>query len=107
MRNTAYRLWFSDRGFPLIYCGSPLDVPVLTVENYCKWYQFYLAMPDGQVKQFYFEDDKFNDTTWSNHTINPAYYKHICSKFGFHEDDQAYEIIVGRWEIESLQNDKY
>lgn len=71
--------YLSDRQIPLVYNERPQDKPVLTVENYCKWYNLYLVMPNGEVEKL--DDDKIYhlienacDTFWSDHCINPEAY---------------------------------
>ena len=42
-------MYLSERGHTLVYWSPPSEVPVLTVENYVKWYGLYLVHPDGRV----------------------------------------------------------
>jgi len=48
------RFYFSNRNLPLIYYGEPSEKPVITVENYLKWYDLYLVLPTGSVERISF-----------------------------------------------------
>lgn len=102
-----YHQYLSHRGLPLIYTREPQAVPVLTIENYLKWYRLELVMPDGSVKHV--DPDEyplpdFHDTEWYDHVPHPNYYQALIAKYGFSEDDVAYEAILGRFVAEVLMD---
>ncbi|MFO5742282.1 hypothetical protein ACLBPW_29705, partial [Klebsiella pneumoniae] len=43
------RIHYSDRKLPLCFKGV-YDIPVVTIENYCKWYGLNIVYPDGRVE---------------------------------------------------------
>jgi hypothetical protein len=103
----------SARGFPLAWLSPPIDRPVLTVELYCKWYTLWLVSPAGAIDSvpFYHLSDLSTAgpalTPYIDHVPNPAVVLRLCEARGYHLDDIAYELIVGRWEIEGRENPDY
>ncbi len=47
----SVRSHVSSRGLLLAWVAEALEVPVLTVEVYCKWYHLQLLRPDGSVEK--------------------------------------------------------
>lgn len=97
--------YFSKRRAPLVYCGSPQDRPVLTVENRPKWCGLELVMPDGTVQEVgYGELQGVADArgTWPyvDHVPDPTVVSELAAKMGWHVDGVSYEVMVGRWETE-------
>lgn len=106
-----YKLWFSERGIPLVYCGpAPKDVPVLTVENYCKWYTLYLIKPNGIVEAYYpnkkLEKECYEKFGFYNgdHNYQPSAVQYIADKEEFILHEEAIEMIIGRYEMEIKGN---
>ncbi len=94
----------SERGIPLVLQELP-QKPTLTIENYQKWYDIYLVMPDGKTMPYRDYDDieaRFRETTWGDHVINPDFFRAIALLRGFDIDERSFEIVVGRWHIEYL-----
>ena len=110
----------SDRGIPLV-CQSAGNIPVLTVENYCKWYDLYLVFPDGKVEAVQSDDARcqvmqetdnecmarYRESAYGDHTFNPRAVCLLAIKLKAQLDMEAYEMIVGRWEIEYKNNYQY
>ncbi len=97
------RTYLSSRGIPLVYYGEPFnDAPILTVENYCKWYTLWLIMPDGTVKELEFPDDPpgFNDIPYMDHAPNPRLIQLFAREKDYCLCDQSFEMMIGRWELE-------
>jgi len=99
----------SDRSIPLVYqLNKKIDQPVLTVENYCKWYELYLIGVDGSIKKIEFDELQEyapeNQSAYCDHVPNPHAVTKYAVKLGYHLDEQSYEMIVGRWMIEYKGN---
>lgn len=94
--------YYSDRKIPLIYQENPLDKPVLTLENWPKWYDFYVVMPDGAVRSgppIQLEDAPV-PTPFLDHCPHPDVYVWLCRQFGYALDMRTLEVILGRWMLE-------
>ena len=103
------RLYFSERGFPLIYWGPPPEGSgVLTVENYMKWYAIYAVMPDGTSRKVdhseYADAERGKDGshTWSDHIPNPHMLDKIAAHLKMDWDEDSYDMIVGRYQREVM-----
>lgn len=104
MSRSDYCLYFSDRDMPLVYCWSNPETPVITVENYCKWYTIHVVMPDGSVEcpDLPYGD---GDLWWHDHVPSPDFCKHaaealvaLSSKYAnAHWDTQSLEMVMGRY----------
>lgn len=104
--------WYSRRGHPLVYLGGPRDRPVLTVENYPKWYGLCLVTPRGIVQDVsYGELDALASEAgtfgYSNHAPNAELVPRLADARGWILDSGSYEMIVGRWETDGLATRKY
>lgn len=105
-------VWYSKRGHPLVYVGGTRDQPVLTVENYPKWYGFCLVTPRGIVLDVsYGELEGLADEagTFGNvdHAPNAELVPKLASARGWILDSCSYEMIVGRWETDGMGTKKY
>ena len=93
---------YSDRGKPLVCqdtCGRPYcKTPILTVENYIKWYCLYLIRPSGEVEAVDFPDDGYCD-----HVPYPAAVERMAAKNGWVVDEQSLEMMIGRYMLEVKQ----
>jgi hypothetical protein len=94
------RVYMSERGHPLVYHGSPGKVPILTVENYLKWYSLYLVNPDGSVEPVDFPEDGYCD-----HVPYPAAVEEMAADRGWVGCYESLEMIVGRYVLEFLDRD--
>lgn len=109
---SKYHIYFSERNFPLLYVGEPLDVPVITLENYTKWYEIYMVTSNGQVKKVPISIvqevmEKYTDALWHDHHIHPRLLYRIAALIGGCVDERAIEVAAGRWMIERIEDDKY
>lgn len=89
------------------------EVAVVTCENYLKWYGLDVVCPDGVVRKldaahpdFHRIDDEVERAAvypcWHDHTFHPGYVREIAEKLGFAVDEQAIDMIAGRWAVETL-----
>lgn len=107
-----FRQYFSERGHPLLFVGEPCSVPVITAENYTKWYNLYIVMPDGSVQQVESGDileidDRKVGCLWVDHHFHPRLFYRLAEKLGGTIDERAVEVAAGRWMIEREDDDKY
>ena len=102
-----YQLYFSNRNLPLV-CAETSDKPILTIENYCKWYGLSAIYPDGTVKAISYDDyselEEFG-VLWYDHCLNPKMYQKIANHLGMYYCEQTLEIIIGRYCVEVLEED--
>jgi hypothetical protein len=107
-----YRTYFSPRGIPLLYIGEPCEVPVVTLENYTKWYEIFLVMPDGSVQAVPSNivsniDDPKVGLLWVGHHFHPRLLYRLADYYNGCTDERAVETAAGRWMIEHLDSDEY
>lgn len=99
----------SPRGRPLIWQGCyPVDGVVLTMECYHKWYEMVLVYSDKIVSVGFdvLANPQFckKEAPWCDHVPNPrAVYRYAAAN-GYHLDSEAFEMIIGRWELEYRDN---
>lgn len=115
-----YRLYFSDRRIPLVYTGIGHTKPVITIENYLKWYDLYIVFPDEHVEAFQADPvrvalfDKvetqiyhqYNESPHGDHVPNPRQLIILAHLMQCAFDDEAVEMVIGRWELEVKNNYK-
>ena len=92
-----YTTYFSDRGIPLVF-NRVLDstgTPVLTVENYLKWYTLYLINPDASVVSICFPDNGYCD-----HVPYPSAVEILAEENGWYLCEESMAMIVGRYYME-------
>ena len=103
--------YLSDRGIPLLYYGDPPPHKILCVENYCKWYCLYSIDSDGKIEPVaityedlepYCDGESVHDP--SGHVLNPYGVSKWAAANGYRMHDESYEIMVGRWVLESLES---
>lgn len=105
-------IWASKRGHQLIFYGVPQSSPVLTIENYPKWYGLELVMPDGTVEEVGFEElqalaDERGTYPYVDHVPDPTLVSALAERRGWMLDTVSYEVMVGRWESEVVNPKKY
>lgn len=109
MKNQTY---LSKRNIPLLYIGKPVSVPVLTLENYTKWYSIYLVMPDGTVDTINSDvileivsqyQSREYPCLWVDHLYHPLLLQKLAEKLNAELDERAQEVAAGRWYYESNQ----
>jgi len=97
--NFVYLSW---RNLPLLYVGKPLNKPVLTLENYTKWYRVQLVMPDGLVidvpsGKILAANDKIPIHGWMDHLYHPKLLIQLAKDLDAWIDERAIEVAGGRW----------
>jgi hypothetical protein len=103
----SHRIYESERGFPLLYVYQPGPNPVLTLENYTKWYEgIYLVMPDGSVQKVGVDtidevQNKHRDALWVDHLYHPRLLYRVARHLNADIDERAVEVAIGRWMLES------
>lgn len=94
---------FSKRNLPLIYTGkSAEENSILTAELYCKWYYLYLVHPDGTIQEI--EPALVDDVNYADNVWDPIDIEKFAEKYNLIMDEQFYEMLLGRWEIEIKEN---
>lgn len=99
---TDYRIILSERGLPLMLTHVPA-FPTITIENYLKWYTFYVVFPDGRAEAICAFDHGVATESpygWSDHIPHPRLLRILAEKLGYEFDRQAEELIAGRWALE-------
>jgi hypothetical protein len=102
------RIILSERNIPLVYQFSEdISEPVLTVENYTKWYNLYLVTHDRSVNIVEFDVlQEFvprNASPYRDHVPNPIAVKGYADKHNYHLDEQSLEVMVGRWALDCTE----
>lgn len=92
---------------PLVYCWSEPQVPVITVENYLKWYTIHVVMPDGSVES---PDLPYGngDLWWHDHVPSKEFCDNVVAALramlpkyaDVKWDPQSLEMVVGRYRLE-------
>ena len=102
----------SPRGFPLVCAdGIPDGGVVLTVECYSKWYELFLITAPVEIGHLakiqgihfgMFDRDEFTkgESAYCDHAPNPGVVARFAAAYGYRIDSAAFEMIVGRWELE-------
>lgn len=99
-----HKLYFTGRGKPLITTQT-YDKPIVTVENYEKWYSIFALHPDGTVTAI---DSKewigfaTDNGMWVGHRFHPSVLEYVGALFDYYVDPIAVEVCVGRWNEEQL-----
>jgi hypothetical protein len=106
MMHGPIHVYLSDRGIPLLWWQRPQPTrTVLTMENYCKWYHLHFINTDGDVTELHFgvlEHAAPNvSPPFVDHVPNPEAVRLYAAKYNIYVDESAYEMIVGRWELEN------
>ena len=87
-------------------------MPILTVENYPKWYGLYLVCPNGSVEEIDFGvlcplAEEKGANPYVDHVPNAQLIPELAESRGWILDPCSYEMMVGRWEAEIVAPDKY
>jgi hypothetical protein len=106
-------MYKSERGKPLVFQGTPGKIPVLTVENYMKWYDYFLVFPDGHVEGLHANGrhvvadkvaQEYEGPVHGDHIFGPGYIMALSVALGVQVCSESFEMMVGRWEIEYKDN---
>lgn len=104
--------YLSKRNIPLLYIARPPTKPVITMENYTKWYDIYIVHSDGSVEVVSPElieevKDECSDKEYTclqyDHLYHPYLLQRIAIKLNAFLDERALEVAAGRWYFESDQ----
>lgn len=98
------KLYYSDRGHPLIFEGKT-DCPVLTVEDYCKWYNLYVVYPNGTTHKVLYDSYKSvqeDESLWADHCFNPKYFLKVANHLGYLMCGNSYREVLQRYRTEIL-----
>jgi hypothetical protein len=91
----------------LVYMHEPWTKPIVTIENYCKWYDLYLVHPDGRVEAVPFPEERIEGAPYLDHAPNPSHVLHWAERMGYHLHEESEEMMIGRWEIEYHDRERY
>lgn len=97
------KILYSDRNLPIILSTDTIFQPTISVELYDKWYNLQLIHTDLTVKSINFPElNLFYDSEPNvcDHCPNPKTVREFANRNNFQIDNLAYELIVGRWNIE-------
>lgn len=97
----------SPRDLPLVLSQPDPMGPLLTVENYCKWYDIYIVFPDGRIEKVPY--DLFwlgPGTGWNDHVPNPKACQAVAKELNAEWDGCSLEMIVGRYMLQ-VAKDKW
>ncbi len=91
----------SGRGEPLLWQGQCV-VPVITLENYEKWYHIYVVHPDGTVEPVPSSlltkiVDDGHGILWQDHFFHPELLLLVAQHYKGEAHTTAVEIAAGRW----------
>ena len=104
-------MYKSDRDLPLIYQDTQRNTPIITVENYCKWYTLYVVNPDDTVEHLCFpghdnpNDEPEGEMGFRDHVPNPKAVCKMAKRLNYDVDEISLEVITGRWHTEVLNYD--
>lgn len=105
MRNKYGRL-VSERGLELVE-QRVLDIPLITVENYEKWYRLYVIQPNGEVEtvpsNLITECDSGGQCI--GHCWHPELVLKVAERLGGEVPATSLEMIAGRWVMERGYHD--
>lgn len=92
----------SKRHHLLMFGARSADPPVVTVENYCKWYALQVVMPSGAIVEYDFEQlEPYAENYVSDHVPSPLAVVRWARAMGFEVHAESLEMILGRWLLES------
>lgn len=95
----------SERGHLLTWRYNPIEITVVCMEIYCKWYGLHLIHPNGRVEEVPFPSDlELGTPPYCDHVPNPMVVQRWTEKMNYLMCDLALELIIGRWEIEYKEN---
>jgi len=96
----------SKRGIMLL-SQSPSDKPILTAENYTKWYDLFVLFPDGSVKglndlgiDLFEVEGMVCGCPHRDDNFHPEIWRRLCNEKDWYICDMAMEVAAGRWALE-------
>ncbi|WP_227493032.1 hypothetical protein [Bacillus paranthracis] len=88
----------SNRGIQLV--TQTHEKRMLTVEDYCKWYDLFLIEPDGTVQTV--EWNQHFDRGWRDHCIVPQSFKDMAKELGAAYDEDTWKKVCAMYEENCL-----
>ena len=106
---TANVTYYSDRLHPLVYRGIPSkETPILTVENYVKWYSLHLVQLDGSVVVVQFPEwGPGGRSGFMDHVPDPIACQKLAADNDWVWDENSLDMIWGRWRREAEMVPEY
>lgn len=95
--------YLSDRGKMLVHQQAYEGTPIVTVENYEKWYSLFLIQPDGTVEKIPSQillDAMTINRWWIDHSFHPSLLLAVAKHYGGEVPDTTLEMVAGRWVLE-------
>ena len=96
----------SKRGIMLL-CQTPSDKPILTAENYTKWYDLFVLFPDGSVKglndlgiDLFEVEGMVCGCPHRDDNFHPEIWRRLCKEQDWYICEMAMEVAAGRWAVE-------
>ncbi len=92
----------TERDHVLMWVGK-VDVPVVTLENYEKWYSVYVVMPCGYVKKVPVDVMTAcmgDDAYYRDHCFHPELLRRIAKHYNGEVHQTALEVATGRWALD-------
>jgi hypothetical protein len=98
---------FSYDRIPLVLIDMPKERPLLTIENYTKWYHIYKVdvrgivtrvdvNPEEVLKERLRPGETLN-TSWSDHIPTLEYCVKLAEYLGLDWDENSLDMIAGRY----------
>jgi hypothetical protein len=94
--------FMSERGIPLI--TQKPNLPMLTAEDYMKWYNIYKVNPDGSVESIPWNNEILRDG-WRDHCITPDAFHRLAKSLGLGYDHKTMATVCERFVIDHLDWD--
>lgn len=105
------KVYLSWRGIPLL-CQSPstFGKPIVTLENYCKWYGLEILHPDGRVESVdpgILDEccDRVEGVLMGDHNYHPRLINEVAKHIGGIACHRAVEMAGGRWVAEIMDGE--
>jgi len=97
----------SDGSVVMLLKTAPCHEPVVTMRNASKWYGLVVVYPDGKTVEHDFGQlEPFTEhSAYRDHVPNPAAVQRWADSGGYLVDQRALEMMLGRWLIESNDDD--
>jgi len=104
----------SDRDLPLLTQEvDPEGRPIVTMENYCKWYGVQILQPDGRVEHVDYDllclyadaPDATPPYQMGDHNYRPELLESVAKHLGGVVDPKALAMTRARWAVEIEDED--
>lgn len=93
----------SWRNLPLLCQDIDIEDSIVTVENYCKWYDLQVVLPTGEIQRHGFDElEGFTESSaYVDHVPNPAAVVRWAASHNYRVDQRSLEMMLGRWLLEA------